>query len=71
MYLYATYEGPEAHEFLSKPLPSGDRWSDVGRQVQKVEVWASSMDDPGPDHYKLLAFDADGREIGRRALQAY
>lgn len=71
MYLYATYEGPEAQEFVSKPLPTGDRWREVDPQVQKVEVWASSMDDPATDHYELVAFDADGREISRKKVQGY
>lgn len=71
MYLYATYDGPEAHEFVSKPLPSGDKWREASGQVQKVEVWASSMDDPGTDYYELVAFGANGQEISRKRVQGY
>jgi hypothetical protein len=68
MYLFATYEGPDAHEFVSKPLPSGDKWREVGRQVQKVEVWASRMDHPGTVTTNSLFSTQTG---GRSALRGY
>jgi hypothetical protein len=71
MYLYETHTGKEAQEFVSRPLPSGGDWTEMARQVQKVEVWASSMDDPGADHHVLVAFDVDGCEISRKRVRGY
>lgn len=71
MYLYATYEGPQAHEFVTKPLPLGAEWPEVADQVERLEVWASNVDDSGPDRYELVAFDSQGHQIGRNTVLAY
>ena len=71
MHLYATYDGQEAREFVCNPVPSGGDWPEVAEQVQRVEVWTSHIDDPGDDHYVLIVFDADYREISRKRVEAY
>lgn len=71
MYLYETHEGKEAKEFVNRRLPSGGEWPEVACEVQRVEVWASNIDDSGADHYVLVAIDADGEEIGRKRIRAY
>lgn len=71
MHLYATYKGQEAREFARKPVPSGGAWPEVAEQVQRFEVWTSHIEDPGDDHYVLIAFDADDREISRKRVEGY
>lgn len=71
MYLYRTYEGEQAREFVHEPLPAGGEWPEVQQRVHTVQVWASNVDDPGADHYVLVAYDAAGHEIGRKQVHTY
>lgn len=71
MYLYATYKGREARQFVCEPLPSGGEWRQVAKKVERVEVWASNIEDSGADHYVLVAYDVSDREIGRKKVETY
>lgn len=71
MYHYETHEGDAAREFVSGSLPRGCHWPEVKDQVEKVEIMASELSDPGEDRYELIAYDVDGEEIGRKEIPGY
>lgn len=71
MYHYETHEGDAAREFVSTSLPRGCDWPEVKDRVEKIEVMASKLNDPGDDRYELIAYDVDGEEIGRKEILAY
>lgn len=62
MYLYDTHEGEEAREFARSPLPSGGEWPEVVDQVERVEVWASNVNDPGSEKAVETAGSTRGPE---------
>ena len=68
MYLYATYQGSQAKRFARNPIPTGADWPEIEGQVERILHYASNLDDPGPDHHQLIAFDAQGNEIARKRV---
>jgi hypothetical protein len=52
-------------------LPGACDWPDVKDRVEKMEIVASELSDPGEDRYELIAYHVDGDEIGRKEIPAY
>lgn len=71
MYLYETHEGKDAREFVTTCLPRRGGWPEVKERVERVELWATSLYDDGLDRYELIAYEADGEEIGRKEIPGY
>lgn len=71
MYPCATYDGQDGCEFLRKRLPDGRQWAEPGGRVQRVEIWASGIEDAGVDHCVAVLFDTRGDEISRKKTQGY
>jgi len=66
MRLQATYRGPEAQRFALEPPPYGADWPDVAYEAETIFVYVSEPSDPGHYFVQLLAFDAEGDEVGRK-----
>ena len=43
----------------------------MAEKVEKLEVWGTSMTDPGPDYTDMIAFDADGNKLAHVRQEGY
>ena len=68
MRLQATYRGPEAQRFAQEPPPYGAGWPEVAYEAHTIFVYVSEPGEPGHHFVQLLAYDADGNEVGRRQV---
>ena len=71
MRLQATYRGPEAQRFALEPPPFGAGWPDVADDAETIFVYVSEPHEPGHCFVPLLAYDAEGIEVGRKKLDAW
>ncbi|MFX0200222.1 MAG: hypothetical protein ACFFCW_29230 [Candidatus Hodarchaeota archaeon] len=71
-YLYTEHQGEEARrEAIQKP-PKGPGFSEEEvRNIDRLEVWASSFTDPGEDYTDWKLFDDQGRLINERRIRGY
>ena len=71
-YLYTQYQGEEARrEAIQKP-PKGPGFSEEEiHNIDRLEVWASSFNDPGEDYTDWKLFDAQGQLIKERRIKGY
>ena len=44
---------------------------DMAEKVEKLEVWGTSLTDPGPDYTDMIAFDADGNKLAHVRQEGY
>lgn len=68
MRLRATCKDPEAQRFALEPPPYGAGWPNVAYEASPIFVYVSEPSDPGHYFVQLLAFDAEGNEVGRKQL---
>jgi hypothetical protein len=68
MRLKATSTGPEAQRFAREPAPYGAGWPEVADIAETILVYESEPDEPGAHFYLVLAYDAEGNEVGRKTL---
>lgn len=68
MYLLRTNTGPEAQRFALEPLPFGAGWPEVAYEAETIAVCVSEPGEPSHHFLQLLAYDADGNEVGRKNL---
>ena len=65
----ATYRGPEEVQPYALELPpDGADWPEVAYELEVIFVYEKGPQEPGPHFYQLLAYDADGNEVGRKKL---
>lgn len=72
-HLIQTHATPEAAQEVAKTRePFGPGFPNtVVEKIAKLEVWGSSLKDPGGDYCEFRAFDADGKTIDSRRLGGY
>jgi hypothetical protein len=71
-YLYKECEGEEARDQAKEIPPFGPGFGDEEtRDVVRLEVWASSFNDPGEDFTDWKLFDAQGRLVTERRIPGY
>jgi hypothetical protein len=68
MRLEETYTGAEAQRFALEPPPYGAGWPEVADEAETILVYESEPSDPGHQFVLLLAYDAEGNEVGRKQL---
>jgi len=68
MKLQATYRGAEAQSFALEPPPLGADWPEVAYEADVIYVYTKEPHEPGPYFVQLLAYDAEGNEVGRKKL---
>lgn len=66
----ATYQGAEAQRYALEPPPYGAGWPEVAYEADVIFVYEKEPHEPGPFFYQLLAYDADGNEVGRKKREA-
>jgi hypothetical protein len=62
---------PEAQRFALEPPPYGADWPEVAYEASTILVYVSEPSDPGHYFVQLLAYDAEGREVGRKQLGGF
>jgi hypothetical protein len=64
----ATYRGAEAQRFAREPPPYGAGWSEVADEAAVIFVYEKEPHEPGVYFVLLLAYDAEGNEVGRKRI---
>jgi hypothetical protein len=62
--------GPQGPALRAR-APYGAGWPEVANEAQTIFVYVSEPSDPGHYFVQLLAFDAEGYEVGRKQLGAW
>jgi hypothetical protein len=70
MYLYAKHTGDAARKVASSEAPFGMGLPHFS-EVETVEVWATSMTDPGEDGVEFRAFDKAGKQTSVKSFKGY
>ncbi|MEA3376529.1 MAG: hypothetical protein U9R72_10100 [Chloroflexota bacterium] len=68
MRLQATYRGAEAQRFAFEPPPYGAGWPEVADEADVIFVYEKEPHEPGAHFHFLLAYDAEGHEVGRKRV---
>jgi hypothetical protein len=68
-YLYETKTGADARETAARKPPFGPGIDRV--DINRLEVWASGLKDPGDDYCEFRVFDADGTLLASRRVEGY
>jgi len=68
MYLEETYTDPRT---MKSPFFSVEFSDEEVAHATRLEWWASSFDDPGPDFNEYRLVDDDGKIIAKRIVQGY
>ena len=71
MYLYSSVEGTAAVKLAQDAFMGLGMQAEAAAQVARVETWASTFSDPGPDQTELRAFDVAGHVLRRRMIAGY
>lgn len=72
MYLVSDMTGTEARDAAKRCPPFGPGFpAELAELAERLEVWGTSCDDPGPDKTVFKLFDEGGRVIGERELAGY
>ena len=72
MHLIDIYQGEPARELAAQSAPFGPGFDlQIVNQIKRLEVWASSFRDSGPDTCEFRAFDAQEGLITRRTLSGF
>lgn len=70
MYLHSKHTGPAARRVAAEDPPFG-----VGMvrfdEVETVEVWVTSLDEPGEDRTEFRAFNKAGEKVAHRSVNGY
>ena len=71
MYLHETVtEGVHERAMMRPPFGPGLQQTEVA-DVVKMEVWASSIGDPGDDHCEIRLYDANGKVTRKKRVEGY
>jgi len=72
MYLSATMQGDDARTLAARPRPLGPGMdTDTVARTATLEVWCSSIDDPGEDFCLFRAFDVEARLVAASRVSGY
>jgi hypothetical protein len=64
-------QSAEALSLALEPPPFGAGWPEVVRIAETILVYESEAHEAGPHFYLLLAYDAEGNEVGRKRLTGW
>jgi hypothetical protein len=71
-YLYRKSEGAQARKEAAEAPPFGPGFPpDIVARTERLEIWCSRFEDPGPDYSEVKAFDAQGQLLGSRCQDGY
>jgi hypothetical protein len=72
MHIIETKEGTAAREAAALGAPFGAGFPpDIVGKTEKLEVWGSGANDPGPDYCEFRAFDGTGTQISTKRVAGY
>lgn len=72
MYLHTKSVGVPARDHAMEAKPLGPGLSaDEAAKVHTLEIWASSISDPGPDRCEFRCFDNLGKLIHKVSVDGY
>lgn len=67
-----SYSGQQAREQAEEQPPLGPGMpQDILPHIEKLEVWASKFEEPGPDYCEFRAFNAKGERIFTKKVDGY
>lgn len=69
MHKYAEYTGRRARTEAGRERPFGVAVHD--QRIERLEIWATSFNDPGPEYCEFRCFDGDGNLIGTYRIDGY
>jgi len=71
-YLIATHSGGAAREAAEEKPPFGPGFSaEIVQHLEKLEVWGSSLNDPGEDWTEFQAINGAGKMIACKREAGY
>jgi len=72
MYLHTQSEGTPARDHATEKRPIGPGLTpEQALRVHRLEIWATSMNDPGPDRCEFRCFDSMGKLIHSVSVGGY
>lgn len=72
MYLHFTAHGVSARDHAAEPKPTGPGLKpEEALKVVKLEIWATTVDEPGPDRCEFRCFDSIGKLIHTVTVDGY
>ena len=70
MHLIETVTETMEVQAKSKP-PFGPGFAAVPEEAVKMEVWGSSLKDPGPEYCEFRLLDKDGNVLDKKRVAGY
>ena len=72
VHLIESRDGKRAKKAAEERAPFGPGFPEsVATRTERLEVWGSSFNDPGPDLCLFRAFDAAGQVVAERKVAGY
>ena len=70
MYLHSKHAGEAARRVAAGDVPFGMGLAQFD-EVETVEVWVTSLNDPGEDRTEFRAFNKAGEKVADRSVSGY